>query len=64
MAARLPTLDKSESVLRTEAEHERALVAACSAAAMILEARGMKSAGQQEPLPVSTIELLKRLPRV
>jgi len=63
MATRLPTIDKSEPVLRTEAEHERALIAACNAAAKILEARGGMSADQQEPLPASTIELLKRLPR-
>ena len=64
MVPRLPAMDKSEPPLRTEAEHESALIAACSAAARILEARGMKSAGEQEPLPASTLELLKRLPRV
>lgn len=46
-------------------EHERLLIAACRAAADILEAR--KGEGveldAQEPLPPSTIEALKRFPR-
>ena len=60
---RLP-IDKSETVLQTEEEHERALIAACRAAT-VLEARGIHAADEaEEPLPASTIKLLKRLPGV
>ena len=64
MSVRLPTIDKSEQPLRTEREHELALIAACRAAAAILAARGRDCADQEEPLPESTIELLKRLRRI
>ena len=64
MATRFPAIDKSERVLQTECEHERALIAACKAAAAILEAKGVEAGDREEPLPASAIELLKRLPRI
>ena len=64
MPMRLPAIDKSEPVLQTEEEHERALIGACRAATAILEPRGIHAADEaEEPLPASTIKLLKRLPR-
>ncbi len=60
----MPKLHKEERPLATVAEHEAMLVAVCRAASVILMSR--QSAQQddaQEPLPESTIKLLKRLPR-
>jgi len=63
MTRPFPSLAKTDRPLRTEREHELALIAACRAAVVIMEAKGEEPADQQDPLPASSVELLKRLPR-
>lgn len=58
-------IPQPEAPLNSEEAHERALIAACRAAFQILESRGVERAAdlEEEPLPESTVALLKRLPR-
>lgn len=63
MIRSLPSLDQPDELLRTEREHELALIAACRAAVVIMAAKGQNAADAQDPLPASSVELLKRLPR-
>ena len=59
----IPHPHKEEEPLGSMAEHEQMLVAACHAAGLILMSAG-RNRDAQEPLRASTIELLRRLPRV
>jgi len=61
--SRIPALDKAERPLANPEAHARALEVACRAAAQIMASQPARSADAQEPLPVSSIELLRRLPR-
>ena len=64
MPRSIPVLDKEERPLTTMEEHDQLLVAACRAATAILMAQKTERRDKQEPLPESTIELLKSLPRI
>jgi len=59
---RFPPLDKAEPAMSLEA-HAEALELACRAAAQIIGERTDGKADDQEPLPPSSVRLLKRLPR-
>jgi hypothetical protein len=59
---RFPPLHKAEPAMSFEA-HARALELACRAAAQILGERADGGCDDQEPLPASSLVLLKRLPR-
>jgi hypothetical protein len=61
--SRIPVLDKAERPLPTLEAHARALEIACRAAAQIMASRPAGTADAQAPLPRSSIELLRRLPR-
>jgi len=60
---RLPVLDKAEAPLPSLEAHARALELACRAAAQIMASRATHGDDVQEPLPASSIRLLRRLPR-
>jgi hypothetical protein len=60
---RLPVLDKAEAPLASVEAHARALELACRAAAQIMASAAAGAGDAQEPLPVSSIRLLRRLPR-
>ena len=60
--ARFPTLDKSEPPLSSPEAHARALELACRAAAQLIASRTVVG-DAQEPLPASSIRLLRRLVR-
>jgi hypothetical protein len=65
MQPTFPTLQKTALPLMSMAEHEAALQAACEMAVELLQARGITEPAQTEadPLPQSTIDLLRRMPR-
>jgi hypothetical protein len=61
---RLPALDKRETSLPSTQAHARALELACRGAAQILASRSIEPATQpKEPLPESSVRLLRCLPR-
>jgi hypothetical protein len=61
---RLPALDKREPPLPSMRAHAHALELACRGAAQILASRSIEPATQpQEPLPASSVRLLRHLPR-
>lgn len=64
MGRRLPELDKRDPPLASAEEHARALELACRAAAQILASTpDRREPDLQEPLPASSVRLLRRLPR-
>jgi len=64
MRTRVPKLDKAEAPLNSLSDHAHALELACRAAAQIIASRPeARSADLQEPLPASSLRLLRRLPR-
>jgi hypothetical protein len=65
MKRAFPQLRKSEQPLTSMAEREAALQAVCQMAIELLHARGILEPAdvEEEPLPQSTIDLLRRMPR-
>ncbi len=61
----LPLLRKSDAPLTSMTEREAALQALCEMAMQQLYARGITEPADidEEPLPQSTIDLLRRMPR-
>lgn len=65
MTRAFPQLRKSEQLLTSMAEREAALESVCQMAVELLRARGILEPAviEEEPLPQSTIDLLRRMPR-
>jgi hypothetical protein len=64
MARPIPKLDKREPPLPDIEAHAKALELACRAAAQLIAADPNRAGvDAQEPLPASSVRLLRRLPR-